>query len=54
MKPPNGRFLVIMGWLILSDYSIGDETKSPNGRFSVIIGWPILRDFFHKVLLEKE
>jgi hypothetical protein len=31
MKPPNGRFSVIMGWLILGDYLIGDQTKPPNG-----------------------
>jgi hypothetical protein len=33
MKPPNGRFSVTMGWLILSDYPIWAKTKPPNGRF---------------------
>jgi hypothetical protein len=47
IKPPNGRFLVIIGWLVLDDYSIGDRKKSPTGRFSMKIGWLILRDCYH-------
>jgi hypothetical protein len=46
IKPPNGRFLVIIGWVVLSDYSIGDKKKSPNGRFSMKIGWLILCDYY--------
>jgi hypothetical protein len=48
IKPPNGRFLVIIGWLVLDDYSIGDRKKSPTGRFSMKIGWLILRDCYHQ------
>jgi hypothetical protein len=37
---------MIIWWLILGDYAIGEKMKSPNGRFSVIIEWPILDDFY--------
>jgi hypothetical protein len=47
MKSPNGRFLVIIGWVVLSDNSIGGKKKSPSGRFLVIMGWVVLDDFYH-------
>jgi hypothetical protein len=51
MKSPNGRFLVIIGWVVLSDNSIGGKKKSPSGRFLVIMGWVVLDDFYHSLTI---